>query len=318
MQHRFDVSLLLDQLTSHLGAHPGAGARSVGNIDAIDPGGLAQLRAFDFLRCIDAARRQNLDERNKSFGGELRAERALFLERNLFERLGPRRRRLADDGVRTLDVLQTARFFSNFFDVIGSGAAASAHDAHAGQQKASGILRHVLGRAQVEIAALHRRGQSRVGHRAERLLGIGDHLFDGFEHHLGARRTIQADNVHRPFVQLQREIEGRGTIAQGAVVFDAQLHHHHHLGTGRFARGKDRFADFVDVAKRFEHQEVDAGLHQRVDLLAKNRAGFLETGRTERFQANSQRSDGSGDKGLLASGFTGDTDAGMIDQTDFF
>ena len=147
---------------------------------------------------------------------------------------------------------------------------------------------------------------------------IGDHLFDGLEHHLGARRTIQADHVHRPFVQRSREIVGRGAVAQGAVVFDAQLRDDHHLGAGGFARGENRFADFVDVAKRFEHQQIDAGFHQRVDLLAKNRAGFFETGRTERLQANSQRSDGSGDEGLIASGFAGDAHAGMIDQADLF
>ena len=91
MQHRFDSGLLLDQLAGHLRAHAGAGARAVGHVDAVDPGRGAQARAFDFLRGIHAARRQDLDERDELAGRQLRAQLALLRDRNFRQRLALRR-----------------------------------------------------------------------------------------------------------------------------------------------------------------------------------------------------------------------------------
>ena len=67
VQHRLDAGLLLDQHAGDLRAHPGARARPVRHVDAIDAVRRAQLGAFDFARGVHAARRQNLDE-----GDELR------------------------------------------------------------------------------------------------------------------------------------------------------------------------------------------------------------------------------------------------------
>ena len=58
-----------------------------------------------------------------------------------------------------------------------------------------------------------------------------------------------------------------------------------------FARGEHRFAQFVQIAEGLEDQEVDAGLHQRIDLLAECRAGLGERRGPERLDAHAQRSD---------------------------
>jgi len=62
--------------------------------------------------------------------------------------------------------------------------------------------------------------------------------------------------------------------------------HDDELGPCGFARGVYGGADFVHVAEGFEHQAIDAGFHQSIDLLAKYRPSFFEAGGTERFEAN--------------------------------
>ena len=53
----------------------------------------------------------------------------------------------------------------------------------------------------------------------------------------------------------------------------------HDLAPGHLARRQDRLAHFVEVAESFENQQVDAGFHQRLDLLAKTpRASANEVG----------------------------------------
>ena len=77
-----DAGLLLNQLAGDLRAHTGAGARTVGNVDAIDAVVGAQFRACDFARGVDTARRQNLDEGDELSGRQLGAELGFFGHRN--------------------------------------------------------------------------------------------------------------------------------------------------------------------------------------------------------------------------------------------
>ena len=60
--------------------------------------------------------------------------------------------------------------------------------------------------------------------------------------------------------------------------------------------GHHRLAQFVEVAEGFEDQQVDAGFHQRVDLLAEGGAGFGEGGGAERLDAHAERAHGAGDE----------------------
>ena len=62
---RLDAGLLLNQLAGDLGAHAGAGARAVGDVDGVDAVLGAQFRAGDLAGGVHAARRQNLHERDE-------------------------------------------------------------------------------------------------------------------------------------------------------------------------------------------------------------------------------------------------------------
>ena len=76
--HRLDAGLLLDQLAGDLRAHACAGARTVGDVDAVDARVGAAPRAVDFARSIHTARRQDFDERDELARGQLRARACDF------------------------------------------------------------------------------------------------------------------------------------------------------------------------------------------------------------------------------------------------
>ena len=212
--------------------------------------------------------------------------------------------------------MQAANLVADFLDVLGGGSAAAADDPRTGLNKARGVLRHVLGRAQIDVAAVDAGGESGVGLGAEWLTGIRSHLFQGLEHHLGSGGAVEPDHVHRHRVQRAREVLDGRSVLQTAVVFDAQVRHDDHFGSGGLACRFHGGANFVQVSKRLEHQAVDAGFDQGVDLLAEDGTGFVDGGGTERLQANAQRSDGGPHKGLISGGLAGDSYTGLIDEPD--
>ncbi len=154
---------------------------------------------------------------------------------------------------------------------------------------------------------------ARVGHGAERLGGVLDHLLDGLEHDLRADRAVAADHVHGPFVQLAREGLGIRAVGQVAVVVDGDLGDDGHLVAGGLARGEDGLAQLVEVGEGLEDQQVDAGLEQRLDLLAEDGARLGEGGGTERLDADAQRSDRAGHEGRLSGRLARQAHAGLVD-----
>ena len=122
-----------------------------------------------------------------------------------------------------------------------------------------------------------RMGKPGVGHGAHRLGGELHHPLDGFERGLGAHRAVEADRVHRPGVHLAREGFGIGAAGQVAEIVDGDLGDDGQIGAGGLARGADRLAQFVQIAESFEDQQVDAGFHQRFDLLAEDARGLRRT-----------------------------------------
>ena len=83
------------------------------------------------------------------------------------------------------------------------------------------------------------------------------------------------------------KVRGGRSVAQRAIVFDAELRHDDHVVPGNFAGGQNGFSNFVRIAKRFEHQQIDSGFHQSFDLFAEHSARFGEAGGAQRLQANS-------------------------------
>ena len=155
--HGFDAGLLLDELAGDLRAHAGAGARAVGHVDAVDAVlRRSSLAPVDFAGGVHAARRQDLHEGHEFPGRQLGAQLAISAAIGT----GGRACALASGSSTVtpsflLQRLQRARFRADQLDVLGRGAAAAADDLHARPQHAPRVLRHVLGRAEIDVAALH-------------------------------------------------------------------------------------------------------------------------------------------------------------------
>ena len=93
----------------------------------------------------------------------------------------------------------------------------------------------------------------------------------------------------------------------------------HGVAACNLARRQERFAQLVDMQKSFEHQQVDALFHERLELLAKNVAGLGERSWAQGFEQHAERPHCAGDEdiGALLGGFAGDLDAGAIDLGGF-
>ena len=70
----------------------------------------------------------------------------------------------------------------------------------------------------------------------------------------------------------------------------------------------------LEVAERFQHEEVDAALGERLRLLAKCLLRFVETGLPPGLDANAQRPDRAGDVGLFARHVTRDLRPLLVDR----
>ena len=74
VQNGFDAGVLLDLDAQALRAHAGRGARRVGHVDGVHAELRQQARALDLLGAIDAPRRNDLHQRDKSALGDQRAD----------------------------------------------------------------------------------------------------------------------------------------------------------------------------------------------------------------------------------------------------
>ena len=66
------------------------------------------------------------------------------------------------------------------------------------------------------------------------------------------------------------------------------------------ADGANRRADLVDVAKRLEHEEIDATVDERAGLLAKMLFRLVHARPSPRLDTNAERADRAGDIGVVA------------------
>ena len=101
----------------------------------------------------------------------------------------------------------------------------------------------------------------------------------------------------------------RGRAVEAVSVFvDGDVGHHRNLGI-HVARRQNRLVQFFDVAEGLQHQQVNAAFDQGGDLFAEGGAGFLERGLAQRFNADPERTDRSGDPDVEALGrFAGQTE----------
>ena len=294
-------------------AHARAGPRPIRHVDAIDALRGAQLGARDLLGGVHPARRQNLHERHKFPRGQLGAQLGFLRHGHLGDGLRFGLGLLHRHAQLLLYRLQRARLGVDQLDVLGCGAAASAHDAHARPQQPPRVLRHVLRRAQIEVAALHPHRHARVRHGAHRLGGECHHALHGFQRGLGTHRAIDPDHVGRPFVEKPRECFRFRAARKIAVIVDGYLRHDGHVRSGGFARGENGFAHFVRIAEGFQNQQVHAGIQQHLRLLAEDGPRFGERGRSQRLDMRAQRTDGARHESVLARRFAGQPHARLVD-----
>jgi len=86
-----------------------------------------------------------------------------------------------------------------------------------------------------------------------------------------------------------------------AKIVDRHLGDHRQVATRGIVTGHHRLAQFVEIAERFEDQQIHAALEQRVDLLTEGLASFGKGRGAERFNPDIERSYGAGDESVLDS-----------------
>ena len=101
----------------------------------------------------------------------------------------------------------------------------------------------------------------------------------------------------QPF-ELRHERLRRHAVQRVAVVFRRHLRDDRQVAHA--ADGANRRADLVDVAKRLEHEQIDATVDERRGLLAEMLFRLVDAGLAPRLDANAERADRAGDVGVVA------------------
>src|SRR6185369_15782201 len=152
--------------------------------------------------------------------------------------------------------------------------------------------------------------QSTVGLSRELAASDRSHLLEGLEHGRRANRTIEADDVGAPFIELGCESLRRGPIAGVAVGLNSDLGHDRQIAYR--ANGKNGLLNFSEVGEGFKHEQIVAAFKKGFGLLAKYGLRFLGGGLPVRLDANAQRPDGASDEGPLAGGLASYANARVI------
>ena len=181
----------------------------------------------------------------------------------------------------------------NLPDVLGCRAATATDETDSKSHEAPRVRGHVIGRAQVEIAALDVARLARVGLGCE---WRGDDLRDPLDRLEHRRRTHAAVETH--YVRAARDQDRcellRRDAVQAVPVF-LRGHLRHDGQVGDRANGGDRGADFVEIPEGLEHEQIDAAGLQRLGLFAKQGLGFIDAGPAPWLHADAERPDGAGD-----------------------
>jgi hypothetical protein len=166
------------------------------------------------------------------------------------------------------------------------------------EDEAARIRRHVLGRAEVDVASLDVARLAGVRLRRETHARHGLHPLDRLEHRRRADRAVDANHGRATLFQLRREPFGRRAVEGVPVLFGGHLRDDRQVG--QRPNGVDRRADFVQVAKGLEDEEIDAAVEKGAGLLSEVVARLVDAGLAPRLDSNPERPDRSGDIGALA------------------
>ena len=226
-------------------------------------------------------------------------------------RLGPLARLAAADAV------------DDRADVVGRGAAAAAHDAHA-------VLLHellervgqrvgLLGEDRLALGALER--DAGVGDAVHRHRAVVAQVADGVAHVLGAGRAVQPDHVH-----VERGERGEHRLDVGAQEHlaavgqqrDRALDRQRLAGRlERLAGAEHRGLDLEDVLRGLDDDQVGAAVDQALGLLGEDLDQLGEGDLAERGVVGcgqvAGRADGAGHEPVLAHGLARDLGGLLVD-----
>ena len=186
-------------------------------------------------------------------------------------------------------------------NVVGRGATATTNQAHTDIDESSGIFRHVLGRAEINISPFHRARHAGIGLRRERGRSHGAHAFKCVQHGHRPDAAIASHDVGAPSFDLRSVVLGGGPVQAVAVLVDGDLCHHRQLGI-HIASGKDGLMQLFQIPEGFQDNQIDSFFVQGRNLLAKGIAGLGKRDFPQGLNAHAQGSNGAGNQRIKTLG----------------
>src|ERR1017187_4002403 len=200
--------------------------------------------------------------------------------------------------------------------MIGSGSAASANQLDPGSHKFSRVARHVFRGAEINIPPFNGARHAGVRLRGQRQGSDGPNSLDGVQHGDRPDTAVDAKHVDIPFRQPGGKSLRIRTVEAVAVFINRDLGNDGKLRI-HIAAGEYRLVQLFDVAKGFQHQQIDAPFDQGRDLFAKCRPGLFKRSLPQRLNADTERADRSGHPYVETLGrFSGHVSTGQVDVTD--
>src|SRR5262249_51331457 len=135
---------------------------------------------------------------------------------------------------------------------------------------------------------------------------------DRVEHRRRTDRTVDPDDRRAALLERRGELLRRGAVERIAVLFGGHLRDDRQIRDA--APGVDRRADLVEVAERLEGEQNDAAGRERPGLLREVLPRLVDAGLAPGLDANSERTDRSGDVRPIVGGVSRDPRALLVDR----
>src|SRR5712664_3645029 len=168
--------------------------------------------------------------------------------------------------------------------MVRRGAAASANELDSCLHKLARVARHVLRRAEINVAPLDRTGHACIGLCRNRFLRDLAEFLDSFKHGYRTNTAITPDDVSTPLVKFCAECFRAGAVKTIAVFVDGDERDNRDLRICR-TTGDDGLMDLLEVSKGFQHEEIHAAFGERRRLLPERSAGFVKRCLSQRLDA---------------------------------
>jgi hypothetical protein len=210
---------------------------------------------------------------------------------------------------------QRVHGMGNLPDVVGRRAAATADQPDARPDEPPGVGRHVVRRAEIQVAAVDVARLAGVGHRGQQ--GTRHRLgeaFDGVEHRGGADAAVDPEHVGAKLHQLRPELLHRRAVQGVAILGGGQ--HRDDRPIAHTADGPDRRADLVDVAEGLEDEQVHAAVGQAAGLFGEDDFGLVQPRLAPRLDTDAQRPHRAGHPRGIARRVTRNARPGDVDGVD--